>query len=90
MPMGSAPRPRAAYDIVRRELEQYSAELARKPEIVVANKVDLPGAEETLDAFRLEFPGDVLAISALAGEGLDGLVRVVFEKLRGLDGGNGG
>ena len=35
-----------AYRTVRGELEAYKAEVAMKPEIVVANKLDLPGARE--------------------------------------------
>src|SRR2546422_4840838 len=37
-----------AYLTVRGELEAYKAEVAIKPEIVVANKLDLPGAREGL------------------------------------------
>src|SRR5262249_20827930 len=43
-----ASRPDAveAYQTVRHELEEYRAEVASKPEIVAANKLDLPGARE--------------------------------------------
>src|SRR5207244_11652529 len=37
-----------AYQTVRGELEAYKAEVAAKPEIVAANKLDLPGAREGL------------------------------------------
>jgi GTPase involved in cell partitioning and DNA repair len=34
------------YEAIRNELSSYSAELAAKPEIVAANKMDMPGAQE--------------------------------------------
>jgi len=76
------PRPHEAYEIIRHELAAYSDSLAQKPEIVVANKMDLTGAEENLGdlAHRLDRP--VLAISAVTGVGL---ARLVEEVLRTLD-----
>src|SRR5439155_3658048 len=41
-----------AYQTVRVELAAYKAEVATKPEIVVANKLDLPGAREGLAQLR--------------------------------------
>src|SRR3989449_10666017 len=43
-----ASRPDAvgAYGVVRAELEAYKPEVAAKPEIVAANKLDLPGGRE--------------------------------------------
>src|SRR5437870_8106551 len=41
-----------AYLTVRAELEAYKPEVAAKPEIVVANKLDLPGAHDGLRALR--------------------------------------
>jgi GTPase len=40
------------YRIIRRELALYAQELAERPVIVVANKVDVPGFEENLDRLR--------------------------------------
>ena len=37
------------YDIINRELALYADELAARPRIVVANKIDVPGAEEVAD-----------------------------------------
>ena len=47
-PAEGAPRPDAAYAVVRRELAAYSAELAARPEMVVANKLDLTDAQAML------------------------------------------
>ncbi|MBI2931775.1 MAG: 50S ribosome-binding GTPase, partial [Planctomycetes bacterium] len=71
-----------AYGIVRRELERYSATLAGKPEIVVANKLDIPGAKKGMTAFRKAAGKDVIGLSAATGEGLKALVREIFSRLQ--------
>src|SRR5207245_9055291 len=54
-----------------------------KPALVVANKVDLPGARETFDAFAELYAGrfPAVAVSAETGEGLEELKRAVFGML---------
>ena len=69
------------YRVIRRELEQYSAELASKPEIVVANKTDLTGAEEHLQRLRDELGVNVIAISAVTGAGLIELSERIWKTL---------
>jgi GTP-binding protein len=59
---------------LRREIDLYDPRLSERPWRVVANKMDLPGAEENLVAFRQRFPErEVLPVSAKAREGIDGL-----------------
>lgn len=66
--------------IIRRELAQYSPELAARPQVLVANKLDVPGAAEKLAQLKNRFPDDeVLAISALTGEGLSALITRVAD-----------
>jgi len=63
--------PVADLQTLRRELDLYDVQLSTRPWMVVANKMDLPGAEEKLAAFRQRFPKvEVVPISATAGEGL--------------------
>jgi len=54
-----------------------------KPTLVIANKIDLPGAAENLDVlnefYASEF--DIYPVSALTGEGLEALRRGMFELL---------
>ncbi len=81
--------PAENYRVVRRELGQYSQELADKPEIVALNKMDLiPGEDERGQvlnkvAAALEMiPGrDVVAISGAAGKGLRELMERVWTML---------
>ncbi len=70
------------------ELEKYSEELSRRPQIIVANKIDsiLP-EEEMFVKFKeyVEVKGlPVVYVSAITGEGLDQLVRLATERLKDL------
>jgi GTP-binding protein len=40
------------YKIIRKEVEAYDDKLARKPELIIANKMDLPDAQENLKRFK--------------------------------------
>ena len=63
------------YDLVRQELEAYSALLAAKKELVVISKLDLAdpeNLEKTREAFRRRGV-ETLGISAVSGEGLEEL-----------------
>jgi GTP-binding protein len=73
--------PAEAYRVVREELERYSPVLARKPEVIVANKLDIPGAEEGAGEVRAECGGKVVAVSAATGKGVGDLVREIFSAL---------
>jgi len=65
-----AAKPAEAYAIIRGELEKYSSELAAKPELVVANKIDLTGGEDEAAALAATIGGEVVAISAVTGSGI--------------------
>ena len=81
-----ADAPLAAHDAINRELFQYSAALAEKPQIVVLNKMDLPGADTAAELFQAT-PGapPFLTISAAGGQGIDALVKAVAERLNQSD-----
>jgi GTPase len=70
------------YRIIRSELELYSAELGKRPEIVVITKCELPGADEVREQLAAEIGRDVLAISAVTGQGLD---KLIWQIARVLD-----
>ena len=65
------------YRTINSELEAYARELSSRPQIVVANKCDLPGTEEAVERLRQEAERDgreFFAVSAATGAGLDALV----------------
>src|SRR6266851_746955 len=81
----SRPDAVAAYLTVRAELEAYKDEVAAKPEIVVANKLDLPGAREGLGRLREALPDrTVLGTSTVTNEGIPALLTAVAEALAAL------
>ncbi|MGY8687375.1 MAG: Obg family GTPase, partial [Verrucomicrobiales bacterium] len=56
---------------LRTEISLYDDLLAKRPWIVIANKMDLPEFEENLKHFKTRFPKvDVLPISAANGDGI--------------------
>ncbi len=69
------------YRTIRHELALHSAKLAAKPEIVVANKVDLHGAEEGVRRLREGLDCEVVEVSAMSGQGLRSLVGMMLAKL---------
>lgn len=59
---------------LRKELDLYDSLLSKRPWFIVANKMDLAGAEENLKAMRKKFPKiDIVPISAAKGEGIEDL-----------------
>jgi GTP-binding protein len=74
--------PIANYWTIRKELEQYSHELAQRPEIVVITKAELPGAEEIHQKLSAELHrNDIQLVSAATGLGMRQFVQRIAEKL---------
>jgi GTP-binding protein len=69
------------YRAIRRELKLYSKELAAKPEIVVANKMDLTGSQENLKRFKRKLRVEVIPVSAVTGKGLEALAEHIWRTL---------
>lgn len=68
------------YTTINAELAAYASELAVRPQVVVANKCDLPGCEEAVERLRAAAEADgheFFAVSAATGLGLDALVNRV-------------
>ncbi|MBI3322647.1 MAG: GTPase ObgE [Candidatus Omnitrophica bacterium] len=75
------------YRALLSELEAYRKELAEKPRIVVANKMDRPEAKANLMRFRKETKvRPVVSISAETGEGVPELLEKVSTELKKLKG----
>jgi GTP-binding protein len=70
------------YRMVRRELELYRQALATKPEVVVVSKSELTASDEIRAHLQQSLGCEVLAISAVTGQGLAQLVGRVAEQLQ--------
>lgn len=69
------------YSILNAELKAYRPEVAAKPQIVVANKMDEPSAQAHLAQFRKKVKVPVLPISAKAGQGVPKLLAEIGKRL---------
>ena len=68
------------YYKINKELKIYSERIARRPQVLACNKMDLPGAEENLPRLRelAEKEGiEIFPISAATRQGLDELIKRV-------------
>ena len=67
---------------LRKELDLYDPLLSQRPWFVIANKMDLSGADENLATLRRKFPKiDLVPISAAKGEGIDELKKKIAKWL---------
>ena len=69
-------------DVVNAELAAHAAELAQRPQLVIGNKVDVPGAIEASERMRAlceERDLPYFAVSAATGEGVDRLMLATAE-----------
>ncbi|SFS96241.1 GTPase ObgE [Marininema halotolerans] len=68
---------------INEELTLYREVLAERPQIVVANKMDLPEAEENLEIFREQVGVDVsiFPVSAATRSGIDELLYAIADEL---------
>ncbi len=73
------------YEVIRREIESYDDKLASKPEIIIANKMDLENASENLKKFKKKYSDKtIIEISAATNQGLDNLVIKLAELLENV------
>ncbi|SER74449.1 GTP-binding protein [Gracilibacillus ureilyticus] len=68
---------------INKELEQYDPTILERPQIIVANKMDLPEAEEQLAFFKEQLEEDypIFPISTVTREGIRDLLFAVANKL---------
>ena len=68
-----------AYESIVNELKLYNEALINKPIILVANKIDVKGADKQLELLMKKVKKPIIAISALKKENLDELLEQVVE-----------
>ena len=74
------------YTRINHELASYGSHLINKPQIVVANKMDMPDSEEKLEEFKRKLPDDVevIAISTYTQLGVENLLYKIADKLASI------
>ena len=74
--------PAAGYQQLNHELSAYSPVLADRPQLVAANKMDLPQAEAHLQTFRDAHPDiTVWPISCATGTGIPELLQAMWQRV---------
>ncbi len=59
------------YVTINNELEKFSKKLIEKPQIIIANKMDIETARENLENFKKKVDSPIYEISAMNNEGLE-------------------
>lgn len=86
------PDPDQAYSLLKNELSIFSSCLDLYPRVVVGNKLDLSGSADQLAFLRKIISTSdgedvpVFGISAVTGEGVDDLIRYLFDRVTVLAG----
>ena len=70
------------YKIIDNEIKKYGHNLDKKRVLVIANKMDIDGAEDNLKEFKKEYPDlDIIAISAYSLDGIQDLIIKIADLL---------
>ena len=73
------------YLIINKELESFNPKIMEKPQIIIANKMDMPDAEDNLKQFKEKVNADIYPIKAVTGEGLDNVIEVLADMLSKIE-----
>jgi len=69
------------YVVINKELEQFNPKILEKPQIVIANKMDMPDALENLEKFKQKVNAEIYPIKAINNEGLNEVVEALANML---------
>ncbi len=69
------------YQVINKELKDFSDKLLKKQQIIIANKMDLPNAKENLKKFKEKVKLPVYEISAMSNIGLDEVLKALGDAL---------
>jgi len=70
------------YKQIRKELEKYSELLAKKKEVIVANKIDLDPEGTIVKKIQKKLKHRIYPISAVTGEGIKDLCETLWKKVQ--------
>ncbi len=73
--------PLSDYQAINKELKNYKQDVSKKPQIIVANKMDLPDAKKNLKRFKEKVKRTVIPISALENKGMEELIEAIRKKI---------
>ena len=78
--------PYSDYTIINKELESFNKKMILKPQVIVANKMDVPGAKENLEEFKKKVKDvEIFEVSAMNNEGMDNLLIHLADMLDNIE-----
>lgn len=73
------------YVTINNELESFNKKIMDKPQIIIANKMDMEGAEENLKKFKQKVNLPIYPISAMMNQGLDVVINKLADMLDNIE-----
>lgn len=75
---------RAPYDdyvLINKELENFNPKILNKPQLIIANKMDMENAKENLENFKKKVNAPIYPVSAISNEGLEDVLTHLADML---------
>ena len=70
------------YLLINKELKEFNSKLLEKPQIIIANKMDIEGAKDNLEEFKKKVKNiDIFEVSALSNKGLQNVIDHLSDML---------
>lgn len=69
------------YATINKELEAFNPKILEKPQIIIANKMDLESSKNNLEAFKKKVNCEIFEVSALTNKGLDDVLTKLADLL---------
>ena len=69
------------YITINKELENFDESLIKKPQIIIANKMDMPDSKENLKKFKEKVDKEIYEMSAINGEGINKILLKLADLL---------
>ena len=69
------------YKIINEELKNFNEKILKKPQIIIANKMDVPSSKENLEEFKKKVDAEIFEVSALTNEGLNPVIEKLADML---------
>lgn len=74
------------YVIINKELENFDKKMLEKPQIIIANKMDIEGAKDNLEKFKEKVTDKkIFAVSAMNNEGLKDVLNELYNELSKIE-----
>ncbi len=69
------------YEIINKELKDFNEKIMDKPQIVIANKMDLDNSKENIKRFKEKYNVPIYEVSAITNTGLDEVLVAIADEL---------